>query len=114
LGGLYETRGRLDLAEKAYRDALAANPEFGAAYSALGWLSLRRQRMQDAQELFNRALKCNAEDPRAYHGIAELYAIRGKRQSAMDNYSKAVKYYRDPEMKNALMNQLFQEGQVPD
>ena len=26
LGGLYETRGRLDLADKAYRDALEANP----------------------------------------------------------------------------------------
>jgi Tfp pilus assembly protein PilF len=70
--------------------------------------------MQDAQELFSRALKCNEEDPRAYHGIAELYAIRGKRQSAMENYTKAVKFYRDPEMRNMLMNQLFQEGQVPD
>jgi hypothetical protein len=32
----------------------------------------------------------------------------------MENYTKAVKHYRDPEMRNAIMNQLFQEGQVPD
>ncbi len=32
----------------------------------------------------------------------------------MENYTKAVKYYRDLEMRNAIMNQLFQEGQVPD
>jgi hypothetical protein len=29
---------------------------------------------------------------------------RGKRQSAMENYAKAVKHYRDPEMRNAIMN----------
>jgi Tfp pilus assembly protein PilF len=80
----------------------------------LGWLSLRKQGMQDAQELFSRALKCNEEDPRAYHGIAELYALRGKRQSAMENYTKAMNYYRDPEKRNQIMNQLFQEGQVGD
>ena len=32
----------------------------------------------------------------------------------MENYSKALKYYQDPEKKNRIMNQLFQEGQVGD
>ena len=32
----------------------------------------------------------------------------------MENFSKALKYYKDPEMKNALLNQLFQEGQMTD
>jgi hypothetical protein len=32
----------------------------------------------------------------------------------MDNYMKALKYYQDPDKKNAIMNQLFQEGRVPD
>jgi hypothetical protein len=32
----------------------------------------------------------------------------------MENYTKALKDYRDPEKKNAIMNQLFQEGQVGD
>ena len=77
-------------------------------------MALRKHRLQDAQEAFNRALKCNAEDPSAYHGIAEIYAVRGKRQSAMVNYTKALKYYRDPEKKSQIMNQLFQEGHVGD
>jgi Tfp pilus assembly protein PilF len=77
-------------------------------------MALRRHQLQDAQEAFSRALKCNAEDASAYHGIAEIYALRGKRESAMENYTKALKYYRDPEKKNRLMNQLFQEGQVGD
>jgi len=32
----------------------------------------------------------------------------------MDNHAKALKYYKDPDMKNAVMNQLFQEGRVGD
>jgi tetratricopeptide (TPR) repeat protein len=102
------------LAQKSYQDALNANPDFGAAHSALGWLALGKQRLQEATDMFNRALKCNEEDARAYHGIAEIYALRGKHQSAMDNYTKALKYYRDPEKKNQIMNQLFQQGQVGD
>ena len=77
-------------------------------------MALKKHQLQSAQELFSRALKCNAEDPGAYHGIAEIYALRGKRQSAMENYTKALNYYRDPEKKNQIMNQLFQEGQVGD
>jgi hypothetical protein len=32
----------------------------------------------------------------------------------MENYTKAMNYYRDPEKRNQIMNQLFQEGQVGD
>jgi Tfp pilus assembly protein PilF len=70
--------------------------------------------MQASYESFNRALKYNDQDPRAYHGIAEYYSQKGKRESAMENYSKALKYYKDPEKKNAILNQLFQEGQIAD
>ena len=52
--------------------------------------------------------------PRAYHGIAEYYSQKGKRESAIDNYGKALKYYKDPERKNAIMNQLFKDGQTSD
>ena len=114
IGGLYETRGRLDLAQKEYDAALLADPNFGPAHSAIGWLALGTQRMQDAYEAFNRALKSNEQDPRAYHGIAEYYSQKGKRESALDNFTKALKYYKDPEKKNEILNQLFQEGQMAD
>lgn len=77
-------------------------------------MELGRQHMQAAYEAFNRALKANDEDPRAYHGIAEYYSQKGKRQSALDNFAKALKLYKDPEKKNAILNQLFQEGQMAD
>jgi len=114
LGGLYETRGRLDLAQREYDRALIADPNFGRPHSAIGWLALGKQHMQDAYEAFNRALKSNAEDPRAYHGIAEYYSQKGKRESALDNFAKALKYYKDPEKKNGILNQLVQEGQMAD
>jgi Tfp pilus assembly protein PilF len=77
-------------------------------------LALNRERNQEAYEAFNRALRCNEEDARAYHGIAEYYSQKGKRESAIDNYGKALKYYKDPERKNAIMNQLFKDGQTSD
>ena len=114
LGCLYEDRSRRDLAQKEYNEALRANPDFGPAHTALGWISLGKGHLQDAFEAFNRGLKANPEDARAYHGIAEYYAQRRKPESAMDNYAKALKYYQDPDKKNMIMNQLFQEGRVPD
>jgi tetratricopeptide (TPR) repeat protein len=114
LGDFYDMRGRLDLAQKEYDAALIADPNFGPAHSAIGWLELAKQHMQAAYEAFNRALKANDQDPRAYHGIAEYYSQKGKRESALDNFAKALKYYKDPEKKNAILNQLFQEGQMAD
>jgi len=70
--------------------------------------------MQAAYDAFNRALKSNDQDPRAYHGIGEYYLQKGKRESALENFTKALTYYKDPEKKNALLNQLFQEGQMAD
>jgi hypothetical protein len=32
----------------------------------------------------------------------------------LDNFTKALKYYKDPEKKNMILNQLFQEGQMAD
>ena len=107
-------RSRLDLAQKEYEAALVADPNFGPAHAAIGWMALGRQHMQAAYEAFNRALKANDQDPRAYHGIAEYYSQKGKRESALDNFAKALKYYKDPEKKNAILNQLFQEGQMAD
>lgn len=32
----------------------------------------------------------------------------------MDNDAKALKYYQDPDKKNMIMKQFFQERRVPD
>ena len=34
--------------------------------------------------------------------------------TGLDNFTKALKYYKDPEKRNMILNQLFQEGQMAD
>jgi tetratricopeptide (TPR) repeat protein len=114
LGGVYETRGRLDLAMKEYKEALEADRNFAPAETAIGWMLFNKDQIHEAMDCFNRALRSNPEDARAYLGIARVYSRRGKQQMAMENYAQAIKLEKDPEQKSRIMNDLFREGNTWD
>ena len=99
---------------KEYREAIAVNPEFAPAHTALGWMSIDKGRLWEAMDFFNRAVKGNPDEAWAYYGIGRVYATRLKREMAAENFSKALRLEKDPDRKNQIMNELFQLGQVGD
>ena len=57
LGRLYETQGRLDEAERRYRQAIEIDPEYADVRLRLGHLMLRRGAAADALEQAEAALR---------------------------------------------------------
>jgi Flp pilus assembly protein TadD len=63
LGAVLELQGRLDEAERAYRQALGANPDLPEALANLGVLYAKRDRDAEALPLLRRAFRIAPEFP---------------------------------------------------
>jgi len=81
-GHVAALRGRLDVAEAAYRAAAAIAPDRALPYVSLGAVLRRAERIDDALASFGVALSLAPEDEGALRGRAELQAERGRRAEA--------------------------------
>jgi tetratricopeptide (TPR) repeat protein len=83
LGLNYEFSGQKDLAEQAYRRALALAPHQSVQDPSLpntmGWLLLRQGRFDEAQSLFKKALAIDPDHPKAARNLkaAEAHRLPG-------------------------------------
>src|SRR5215216_2861187 len=69
LGGVLETKGRMDLALKEYETAIAVDEAFAPPYTALGWYHFNRNARLEAYGWFNKALKHDPNNASAYFGL---------------------------------------------
>jgi tetratricopeptide (TPR) repeat protein len=72
-------------AEKAYRAAVRAAPEWGEPFHWLGYVLERQGYAQEAAEAYQRAIHLLAGDPRPLIALGGLQRIRGQ-------YNEAIKY----------------------
>jgi tetratricopeptide (TPR) repeat protein len=68
--------GQLDVAERAYRAALAAWPEHDAVLTDLGNVAAMRGRSDEALALYERAAKSNPRNAAAHFNAAQLHTRR--------------------------------------
>lgn len=85
LGNLYFNSGRLRLAERAYREALARFPEYHRADAALARLAAARGQTDEAAVLYRRALE-TVPLPEYAAGLGETLAAAGRDEAAADAY----------------------------
>ena len=85
-GHVAALRGRLDVAESAYRAAAAIAPDRALPWTSLGGVLGRLGRHEEALAAFGTALQRSAEDEGALRGRAELHADRGRRTDAAEDY----------------------------
>ncbi len=85
LGNLYFNSGRLRLAERAYREALARFRDYHRAQVALARVVAARGRTDDAVALYRRALEA-VPLPEYAAGLAETLAADGRSAEAADAY----------------------------
>jgi tetratricopeptide (TPR) repeat protein len=85
LGNLYINSGRLRLAERAYREALARFPEYHRADAALARLAAARGQTDEAAVLDRRALE-TVPLPEYAAGLGETLAAAGRDEAAADAY----------------------------
>ncbi|TAK02918.1 MAG: hypothetical protein EPO36_00535 [Chloroflexota bacterium] len=81
-GHVAALRGRLDVAEAAYRSAATIAPDRALPYVSLGGVLRRADRPEEALAAFGVALSLAPEDEGALLGRAELQAEQGRRAEA--------------------------------
>ncbi len=65
--------------EKKYIDMIAANHKDVKAYSALGFIYLKRKNYSDARACFRRVLKLTPDDAEVKNKLEEIKGLRGKK-----------------------------------
>lgn len=85
-GHVAALRGRLDLAEAAYRAATAMAPDRPLPYTSLGGVLRRQDRLDEALAAYGAALARAPGDEGALRGRAELHADAGRRSAAAADY----------------------------
>jgi len=84
-GDILGEAGRLDEAEAAYRDALAADPSSGN-YNKLGTALLGWGRLDPAAEAFQQAIAADASDSAPYFHLGQVYERQGLKDRAAAQY----------------------------
>ena len=97
---LLEHTGRLEDAEKLYRQILEKAPREEEARFRLGFLRLQRQDYRGAAEAFEGCLKYRQNWPEAHANLALAYSGMGEREHAERLYEKMLE--ADPKSVEAL------------
>ena len=83
-------RGEIERAGASFRQAVAADPEYGPAHSNLGLTHFEHGDLFSAVLSFERALELMPYDPNAAYNLALALESAGKVYEAMDLYYEAV------------------------
>lgn len=83
--------GRIDDAEKAYRELLDELPDSGEVLNALGTVYMDQSRPDEAREVFEKAARLAPPHLPACYNLGRLKQIAGDDQGAIINYKAIVK-----------------------
>ncbi|HUN45033.1 MAG TPA: tetratricopeptide repeat protein [Stellaceae bacterium] len=89
-GRLLHRAGRLDDAERLYRQALALEPEHAEAHHLLAVLAGQRGNIPGAIAGFRRAIELAGPSPERCYNLAEAHRLAGDFQSALAAYNQAL------------------------
>lgn len=106
LGNAAQTSGDLTQAEAHYRGAIAASPEFGAAWNNLGTTLIAQQKYLDAADTFRIAAEKSPTDPRPLENLGYVYSVRGWTAESLRYYTAALE--RSPNRLSALRGAVSQ------
>jgi tetratricopeptide (TPR) repeat protein len=94
-GQRFGKAARFDLAEKAFRAAVAADPNDPEALANLGISLANLGRIREAEESLTKALAMDDTNAVAHISLAVVYDRQGRDQAAIDQYVAALAH--DPE-----------------
>jgi tetratricopeptide (TPR) repeat protein len=98
--------------ESELRKAIAAKPDFAAAYNALGYsLADRNIRLDEAITLIEKALSINPNDHYMLDSLGWAHYRKGNLDKAITYLQQAYKFSQDPEIAAHLGEVLWQKGQ---
>ena len=103
---------KFDVMEAELRKAIAAKPDFAAAYNALGYsFADRNIKLDEAIQLIEKALSISPNDHYMLDSLGWAYYRKGNLDKAIDYLQQAYKESQDPEIAAHLGEVLWQKGQ---
>jgi len=91
LAVIYAYVGRLDEAEKEYREAIKINPNFTLAHYNLGNLLKNSNQFEKAEKEFRKAIKINPNLAPAHYNLGNLLKNLKRLEEAEKEYREAIK-----------------------
>ncbi len=73
LGRIYQSQGKLDLAEQQYREALKKDPKSAASLLLLADLSFQVKKYSEAESAYKKAMKLQPENGDIYNNLCWVY-----------------------------------------
>ncbi|HEY2411300.1 MAG TPA: tetratricopeptide repeat protein [Pirellulaceae bacterium] len=98
----YHQAGRLEEAERSYRQVLAADPRCASAWHGLGAIAYVAGQPEQACEYFQRSLEFEPNDSGALNNLGLAYQAEGKLEEAADCYQRSIEFR--PKFAEALFN----------
>lgn len=95
LGDLYRARGRYDLAERSYRDALALDAADRDARHGLAAALIREGKFREAVGEYDALVQSDATDIRAWNGKGVAQDLVGDRQDARESFRQGLRVAPD-------------------
>ncbi len=92
LGIIAARRGDTERAERYFRLAAAADPEYSKGWNNIGNIRARGGDVEGARECYERALAVDPEDGRAYYFYGKLLLKEGDAAGAAEKFERAVHY----------------------
>jgi len=102
MGQYYEELGRTKEATATYKRCIVTDPDYAAAYTALGKLGVRHRQWKSALDYFNMAAKASPANAEAYYYRGLCYEQLGNRNAALSDFAKALSFRKEyPEARAA-------------
>jgi len=82
--------GKLQDAERIYRQILSTEPDNADAIQLLGAIAHQRDKLEEAVDLYNQALQLRPDYPEAHNNLAITLQKQGKITEAIGHYQRAI------------------------
>jgi Flp pilus assembly protein TadD len=99
-GDAHWAAGKLDLAQKAFEEAVTAQPRSVEARMKLGGLQLSRQDFRSATETYKQTISLNAGNAKAWLGLGFSYLHSDQKDLTLAAFNEAIRI--DPGYKDRL------------
>jgi tetratricopeptide (TPR) repeat protein len=106
-GWLCSARGKPVEAEKAFKKAIALNPQNTAAFTGLGHIYKGQAKYSEAESAFKKAIELDPKNDAAYEGLGGLYKDQGKYGESETMLRKATKLNFQNDSAYAELGRLY-------
>jgi protein O-mannosyl-transferase len=112
-GKIYQEEGKMELAEKTYREIRGGGIASAKAHNNLGILYIKQNQYEKAQDAFNASIKFFPQIPDAHYNLGKLILdFKGDHTLARKYLETALAYNQSPSLKQEI-NRLLEQTHSP-